>query len=189
VKKIFFIYIVLGLFFLINTSEEKEEMINHKKYIYTNKNGDFCIGSCSSQEEIEKIKGKMTESEYINIILGDDSKEHVKFRFIKEEDLPNDNYFSEAWCDVTPHSHIDIDCTKAKEIELRRMREKRQKSFEVLGFPTQIHPEIEKNILSDETKMKLKTLRDITEPLKSLDTTEKFNDDQLLEEIKRLGSL
>lgn len=207
-NKILFFYLLLILIFQVNGSEEEKEMIqnsnlqlvskeekkipwpNQKRYIYSKPDGAIVMGSCISKEEIEQSKGAMTEEDYIDFIRERCRGDAIRFRFINEEDYPQDKYFPiEAWCDVTPESRIDIDCTKAKEIELGRMREKRQKAFEEFGFPVRLNPELEKSMLSDETRKKLQELRDKTEPLKSLDTTGKYNDEDLLNEIKRLGSL
>lgn len=207
-KKILFIFIILILAFKVYSAQENKEMIensnlklasnaenkiplpNQKIFLYSKPEGGIIIGNAISKEEIEQQIGKMTEEEYINHILGEDTLTAIRFRFINQEDYPQDNYFGiEAWCDVTPDSRIDIDCTKAKEIEMKIMREKRQKEFEEFGFPVRLHPELEKSLLSDETKKNLQELRDKTEPLKSLETKGKYNDEALLNEIKRLGSL
>jgi hypothetical protein len=189
-KKILFFYLLLSLIFQVYGSEEEKEMIEDNKiFIYSKPEGGICMGSCDSKEMLEQSKGPMTEEEYIDHIVGKNTLTAIRFRFINQEDYPKDTYFIDAWCDVTPESRIDIDCTKAKEIELTRMREKRQKEFEALGFPVRLHPELEKSVLSDKTRIKLQELRDKTEPLKSLETTGKYNDEDLLNEIKRLGSL
>jgi len=154
--------------------------------IYIREDKSIASGSRIKREYLDPIP---SEEEYKYLVKKTMGNEFVNYRFVSKEDFPM-NYiqYSDAFCDVTPESRIDIDCTKAKQIQLNLMREQRQQKFIELGFPTHLHPEFEASILSKETIEKLQKLRDITEPLKALDTTGKFNDEELLNQIKRLGS-
>lgn len=104
------------------------------------------------------------------------------------QDLDSIREFREAWCDVTPESIVDVNLSKAKEIQLGKLRSERQKAFVDLGFPYKLNPEVEEAIVSPETKAKLKSLRDATEPLKAL-IAEGYNDEDVLEQIRQLGKL
>lgn len=96
--------------------------------------------------------------------------------------------FRNAWCDVTEEPAIDIDLAKAKECQLEKLRVNRQQAFIDLGFPQKLSPEVEEAILSSETKEKLKTLRDATEPLKALEVSG-YNDKAVLDQLKSLAAL
>jgi hypothetical protein len=112
----------------------------------------------------------------------------LNIREIDESDIPNTREFRSAWCDVTSESIIDIDLSKAKNIKLTQMRDNRQKRFEELGFPVRLNPELEVALISQETRDKLQSLRDCTEPLKALGA-EGYNDEAVLQQIRELGTL
>lgn len=143
-----------------------------KDFIYENHQGEWT-------QEFE-------DSFYEKIIWATIPKSAVRPRILKVEDEP-DPYFIEAWCDITENTKLDIDCAKAKDIILSQLRNKRQKVFEQMGLPVKPFPEIEA-IFSLSTKSKIQSLRDITEPLKSL-IAEGYNNITILNKIKELNAV
>ena len=142
------------------------------------------------KDRLELIFGNMTQEQYEEHVLTRTVRMPGAFgeRFIDDADLPSTREFRNAWCDVTPESRIDIDLERAKTIKLDQMRKERQKKFEELGFPTRLNPELEAAIISQETRDKLKDLRDATEPLKALEATG-YNDETILNQIRNLAIL
>lgn len=128
------------------------------------------------------------EEFYKKLIWSSVPDDAINPREINDDDHPNTREFRNAWCDVTPEPRVDIDLAKAKEIQLTKMREERQKKFDELGFPIRLSPELEAAIVSQENKNKLKALRDATEPLKAL-VAEGYNDETVLDQIRNLGRL
>lgn len=165
------------------------------KLIFTSSDGSIGRISPAPKEDLEKVFGPLTQEEYEAHVMERTLNEtltrfpgHTNLRSISPDDEP-DGEFRNAWVDVTEQSRIDIDCSKAKEIQLRRLRIKREKAFSDLGFPTKLNPELEDRILSPSTKAKLKELRDVTEPLKGLDVEGKINCEETLQSIRDLGQL
>ncbi len=141
------------------------------------------------KHDIERILGDLTDSEYEDHVWDRSVPEDaINARVIDDEDIPTTREFRNAWCDATPESRIDIDLSKAKDIQLEKLRLERQKAFVDLGFPQKLNPEVENAIVSPETKEKLKALRDATEPLKAL-VVEGYNDEAILQKIRELGKL
>lgn len=161
-----------------------------KKIIYTNEDGSVSIVIPAPKADIEKVLGPLDEEAYKNFVIQKSIPQTASnVREIDEEDIPPTREFRQAWCDVSEASHIDIDCQKAKDIVLCKLRTERQALFEELGFPTKLNSELEGAIIGKETRDKLKVLREATEPLKQLDCEGVINDDTVLEKIKKLGVL
>lgn len=70
-----------------------------------------------------------------------------------------DSYFHDSY-DHSPERGVFVDMEKAKIFHINKLREIRKEKFNNLGFPVKLNPELENSILSDETKAKLKELRD-----------------------------
>lgn len=84
-------------------------------------------------------------------------------RITDTENIPSDRTFREAWHDDKPGKQIDIDMPRAKEIQIARIKEKRQEKFIEMGFPVQLDPDLEEAIIPEVTRGKLKALRDLPE--------------------------
>lgn len=159
-----------------------------KRIIYTRPDGGLSVVTPAPRAALKKVLGPLTKKAY---------EAHVKERSIPDDainprdvddaDIPETKEFRNAWCDVTPESRIDIDCTKAKEIQLAKMREKREELFAPLD--KQFMLALERGADTSSIVAKKNALRDVTEPLKDLDTAGKVNDEALLEEIRKLGAL
>ena len=162
-----------------------------KKIIFTRREDNkLLIVTAAPKKNIEDILGTLSDKEYwLHIYKTSIPHDALKVREIDESIIPDDWTFRDAWCDVTPEERIDIDLEKARDIQLEILRRARQKAFENFGVPNKLHKEVEEAILSPETRNELQRLRDITEPLKTLDVKGKFNDETLLNEIIRLGTL
>lgn len=109
-------------------------------------------------------------------------------REIQDSDIPIDRGFRGAWCDVTPESRIDINLQKAKALQLEKLRKEVRDSTEILE---------KKVILAfiDQDEAMISILKDrrsqlitATKALEDL-VAEGINDETILNEIKRLGTL
>lgn len=160
-----------------------------KKIIYKLTDGKVCVITPASKESIEKVLGPLTEAEYTQHVIQKSiiDKGISAYRFIEDTDIPSSREFRDAWVDVTAESKIDICCTKAKEIKLKELREKRNKKLE--DKDKEVIVALENNVSLDVIKAEKQILRDITEELKLLDTTSKVNDTQLLSKIKELSEI
>lgn len=126
---------------------------------------------------------KLAKPEYLPI---------VEIREINASDIPGSREFRNAWTDVTSETRIDINCDKAKQIQLEKLRSERNKKLEELdkqfmlvlekdeGAQTTID---EKQRIIDEKQR----LRDITNPLKALNCEGVYNDEAVLNQIKELS--
>lgn len=92
----------------------------------------------------------------------------TNFRWMPLENLPTDREFRDAWCDVTNGLSIDMDLSKAKDIQISRLRLKRDellKKYDGLGFQAM---DIGDNDKLSEVRTKKQELRDATNALKAL---------------------
>lgn len=173
------------------------------KFCYTN--GDtFEIMTFALKEDIERsLTAAFFDSfDGVNVTLTDEAFYNFAKSYIPEgatgiRELSGEEHIAaasayrkhrEAWCDVTDDGKINIDMTKAKDIALTRLRGMRQECFIELGFPIRLDPAVEEAIVPVETRTKLQELRDVTEPLKALDTAGKYDDDALLAQIDELSA-
>lgn len=156
------------------------------KIIYTRPDGGLSVIVPATKKSLEKSLGSLTDAEYEAHVrersIPDDA---VTERSIKPEDMPVDREFRNAWCDVTPESRIDIDCTKAKDIQLEKMRRERDELFEPLDKEFMLA--LEKGQDTKAIAAKKEALRNATDPLKNLKTDGKFNDEAILNSIRTLG--
>lgn len=163
-----------------------------KKIIYTRPEDDLlAIVVPAPKSSLEFTLGTLTEEQYEKHVWKMSIPENaINPRYIKDEDIPFLHLeFKDAWCDITPLSKIDICCKKSRDIQLGILRKNRQEEFNKLGVPNKFHKNIEDAILDPQTRAELERLREITEPLKTLNVDGKFNDETLLNEIKKLGVL
>jgi hypothetical protein len=145
------------------------------------------------KEEVERSLGyDLTDEQFYNFTKSYIPEGATGIREISSEEhsAAANSYrkYRGAWCDVSEDEKINIDMTKAKDIALTRLRDMRQESFVELGFPNKLNPDLEEAVIPLETRTKLQELRDVTEPLKALDTAGKYDDDALLAQIDELSA-
>ncbi len=161
------------------------------KLIYTRpEDGGISIIIPAPKEILEKVLGPLTEEEYEKHVRDRSIPANaLNVREINNEDLPTSREFRNAWCDVTANTTIDIDCTKAKEFALAKLRSQRNKQLDATDKDmTRALEEQNPNVVNS-LKEKRTALRNITEPLKALDTAGKVNDNNLLDQIRQLSVL
>lgn len=162
------------------------------KFCYTN--GDsFDILTSPSKEDLERSLGyELTDEQFYNLVRSWIPEGATGIREISSEEhsAAANAYrkYRDAWCDLPEDEKINLDMTKARDVGLANLRAMRQDSFVELGFPTRLNPAVEEAIVPLETRNKLQALRDVTEPLKALDTAGKYDDDALLAQIDELSA-
>ena len=159
-----------------------------KKIIYTTLSGGVNIVIPTPKEILEKTVGPLLETEYEALVMDRSIKaDAINVRPIEDFDIPISREFREAWVDTEPGSQIDINCDKAKDIELGRLRSKRNKLLEETDTAFLIA--LEQGLPLEDIKAEKQRLRDVTGPLKALDTINKVNDVILLNKIRDLGAI
>ena len=89
--------------------------------------------------------------------------DYISHLLIEDTRLLEDRYFRNAWQHVDGSISVHMD--KAKKIHLDKLRDIRSIKFMNMGFPARLNPQVENAILDDETKLKLKELRDFPQNL------------------------
>lgn len=145
-----------------------------KRIIYTNELGivSVIIPNDSWPGTLEELAAKD--------VPGD-----LPYKIIDEQDLPATREFRNAWVDVTPENSIDICCTKAKDLVLEKLRKERNDLLKESDIEYTIA--MERGLDVGNIKTKRESLRDITNPLKALNTENIINDENLLQQIKDLA--
>ena len=128
--------------------EHKDKFMS--KFIIKRQDGGISIGNMIDGTDLDAEIAKWNESAI---------SKSVYHQF--EDRIPDDKdeYFFEAY-DHSIEKGVFVDMEKAKPHHLNKLRKIRQQKFIDLGFSQKLHPEIESGLLSDETKSKLKELRD-----------------------------
>lgn len=158
-----------------------------KKILYTRPDGGISIVIPAPIEHLRRTRPKMTVEEYeARVRERSIPADAINVRDISDADLPSSREFRDAWCDITPESKIDIDCTKAKEIAIAQLRERRNAKLEATDKLYMQALEANDTTKLNELKTVRQQLRDATEPLKALDTLGKVNDETLLTQIRQL---
>ena len=156
------------------------------KIIYTRpSDGGVSIITAAPREVLEQVLGPLTVEEYEAHVLErsiPDGAQNV--RQISPEDVPNDREFREAWVDVAEDTKVNIDLAKAKELQLTKLRELRNRALEKLDKDYMIA--IELGTATTDIKAAKQQLRDITEDLKNL-VVSGVDDEEVLTRIKELG--
>lgn len=161
-----------------------------KKILYSLENGSVCVVHAAPKEKIEQLLGAMSEEEYEKHVLEKSIPSNAKnVRFIEVSDIPDSREFRNAWVDVTDKSCIDVCCTKAKEVALANLRYQRNKKLAETDVELTRALESEDSIALSKIKQKRQNLRDITEPLKQINTNNKINDEELLNKIRQMSKL
>jgi hypothetical protein len=91
----------------------------------------------------------------------------INYRLIKDEDIPTDREFRNAWDDITEESKIDINGDKVKDLLLKELRDKRNIEFEKLDKDFIIALDRDDKDKLIEIKIKKEELRKLTDPLKN----------------------
>lgn len=157
------------------------------RLIYTDEDGVLCVVLPEKKERIELVMGPMTDEEYRQHVIDRSIPPGHTHRVIEVSVLPPDRLFRNAWEDSQPGNQIDICCQKAKEIALVNLRYARDKKLEFLDRKFMIA--FERGTDLEVIKTRKQDLRDITEPLKAVTVTGKFNDATVLRQLKKLSSL
>lgn len=101
-----------------------------------------------------------------------------------QDDLPASREFRDAWVDY--QGHVKIHAAKAKEIQLDKLRDARNKRLIELDIALMVANET--NQETTKILAERKYLRDCTAPLKNLEVPE-IADDETLSLIQQYGSL
>jgi hypothetical protein len=123
-------------------------------------------------------------------MLNDDSslKQNLfkeEYRLVSNSDLPTE--LPEAWTDDFNTETVDIHNEKAREVILEKMRIERNPKFLSLDIESLRALEDGDKEKLEKVKKKKQLLREATDPLKNL-VIKKFNDPEILEKIKQLGT-
>lgn len=142
-----------------------------KKFIIKRMDGGISIGVICDNEN--------PDQEYLDneISKWAQSSAHQSDYHQFEERFPDDpdGYFHDAY-DHSRLKGVFIDMDKARNIHMDNLRKIRQQKFIDLGFPNQLHPDVEAMILDDDTKKQLHILRDFPSKtdLTAIDTPAKL---------------
>lgn len=159
-----------------------------KKIMYTRvEDGGLSIVVPAAKEDIEKVLGPLTQEQYEQHVWERSvPSDAINPRLIDEGGIPDTREFRDAWCDATAPATVDISLVKAKDIQLAKMRAERNKKLEATDVEFMVA--FEKGEDQTAIKQKKQSLRDATNPLKALSVSG-YNDPQVLEQIRTLGTL
>ena len=138
-----------------------------QKIIYETEKG-VSIVIPAPKNQMEKLTGPLTNEEYENLVMQKSihDKNITNYEFINEADIPKSREFRNAW--ILKDKKVDFDLNKAKDIQLERIRSKREEKLKELDY------KINEAILLDNSESKTKLakerqeLLDITESLKAM---------------------
>jgi hypothetical protein len=141
--------------------------MNDLKYVYTNADGTVAVIHAAPKTSIEEMLGPLTDEEYeAHVLEKSVPAGAISVRRITEDDIPGDRKYRDCWCDVTPHSAIDIHLGKVQEQLLNELRAERKDYFQELDY--QYMRAVEQGTDTAEIIAAKQELRDITEPLKAI---------------------
>jgi Flp pilus assembly secretin CpaC len=126
-----------------------------KSFIIKRKDGGISIGSMIEGTDLDQEVEKWNQSS--------DSKS-VYHQYEDRFPEDKDSYFHDAY-DHSVENGVFIDMEKARNIHMNKLIEIRKQKLNDMGFPIQLNPQIENTILDDDTKIKLKQLRDFPQLL------------------------
>ncbi len=149
------------------------------KYLIKMKDSSVAIMTTIDGHKPEDCLAKWHESNLCNV----DSH-----REIDESIIPSNREFRNAWCDVGLSKGIDIDLVKAKDIQLEKLRVVRDAALKGSDGEMMCAMELQDEKEIERLKTLRQGLRDATNALKSLEVSG-YNDEKILDEIKRLGTL
>lgn len=152
------------------------------KIAYMQPNGVVAIATAASKESIERKLGEMNDEQYKDHVIERSVPKGVPFRLIDDAEIPPSREFRNAWVDMG--DKISIDCEKARDWQLVKLREARNKYLAATDTLVTRAMESNDSKSIDGLSIKRKALRDITEPLKALSVTGKNDDEALLNQIR-----
>lgn len=159
-----------------------------KKLIYTRLDGGVSVVIPAPKKGIEDVLGPLTVAEYeAHVLERSIPVDAINIRSIDDTDFPASGEFRNAWEDSQPGTQVDISCEKARDIKLEQMRMERVNLFEAqdkLSIVAMENGDDMTVIKAEKTR-----LRDITNPLKALGLSGKFNDKTLLKQISELSEI
>jgi hypothetical protein len=156
------------------------------KVMYTRpEDNGVSIVIATSKPDLEKVLGPLTQEQYEEHILERSVPEGaLQVKIVAEENIPSNREFRNAWVDITDDNNVNIDLAKAKELQLTKLRELRNRALEKLDKDYMIA--IELGTATTDIKAAKQQLRDITEDLKNL-VVSGVDDEEVLTRIKELG--
>lgn len=156
------------------------------KIIYTRpSDGGVSIITAAPREVLEQVLGPLTVEEYEAHVLERSIPDGaLQVKIVAEENIPANREFRNAWVDITDDNNVNIDLSRAKEVQLAKLRALRNKSLEKLDKEYIIALELGTAV--QEIKAAKQQLRDITEGLKNL-VVAGVDDEEVLTRIKELG--
>lgn len=139
------------------------------KIAYTNPTeGITCIVIPAPKEKIEKVVGKLTDEEYeAHVRALSIPADAINVMDVADADLPIKDEFRNSW--VIMNGKVDHDLSKAKDIQLKRVRLAREPKL--LDLDKQYMLAEEKGDLTAKANVaaQKQALRDITQPLKDME--------------------
>lgn len=109
---------------------------------------------------IEAINFNETEEAFLLRIASKDVPQGCEWRIVDVSEIPSDRTFRGAWEDS---DGIKVNMTKARQIHMNRLRDKRKPKLEALDKEQLRGLEDNDAVKLDEIKAKKKSLRDITQ--------------------------
>lgn len=161
-----------------------------RKIVYTRPDGCVSIIIPAPKELLERVLGPLTQAEYEQHVKDRSiPADAINIREIDDSNIPPSREFRDAWVDVTPESTIDINCTRARDVQLEKLRAERNKRLAETDIEMTRALEDGDVMQIAAIKIKRQNLRNATQPLKELDTEGVINDVRLLGIIRELGKL
>jgi hypothetical protein len=153
-----------------------------KKLIYNHaRTGVACVVVPAPKEAIERVLGPLSDAEYKAHVIERSIPDGVDYREIDDEHIPKSREFRNAWVDKSNKPNVDICCEKARELVLKRVRDKREKKL--LEQDKKLMQAIRKQEDASSINKETEALLDITNPLKAMDVKGKLNDKELLDKM------
>ena len=158
------------------------------RLVYSLPDGTITVVTAAEKSKIEQMLGELSDDEYKKHIYDRSIPSNaLNVREIQDSDLPSDREFRNAWCDTTPLTSIDIDCSKARDLKLDQLRAERNIQLDLLDKQQTQAQDLGTDLT--EIKNKKQKLRDATNQLKALTVTGIYNDENVLNEIKKYSIL
>ena len=158
------------------------------KIMYTRPDGGLSIVVPASKEAVEKVLGPMSQAAYEQHVWERSVPEDaIDPRPVKDDAIPADREFRNAWVDVSPKPVVDIDVEKARDLKLEELRIVRNAELDKLDKEFMIA--FERGDDLEAIRAKKVDLRNVTEGLKALDVVGKLNDEDMLNQIRAAAVL
>jgi hypothetical protein len=143
------------------------------RYLHTQPNGKVTVTVFYAKHLIERdLRKALTDEEHIAFCLRRTQEENpndTNFTPLPDDYILPDEEFRDAW--IQKGAAIDHDLEKAREIQLARIRKARTSKFVELDIAYQRADESSNVVEKQLIASKKQALRNITEPLKSMQLT------------------